>query len=193
MKKTNKKYLIFVLVVLLLGLAVGYAVTSDSLKITGTANAKSGSLDMIFTDGCGFVKTVGMDTANSSVVRSDGNDTLTVTVKDLHYPGAGAQVHVAIQNVGTLPAKLTSVTPTFSGTTTAPEGIVIKGLDTLDINHGTMNPGTTCEFDFTVEWDRSWTDQSREPDSVTFDLGLEYTQDTQSVFEGSYGNHQDNR
>ena len=193
MKKSNKKYVIVLLVVLLLGLAVGYAAISDSLNITGSANAKAGTLDMEFSSSCGFVKTLGMDTANSSVTVSDDRDTLKVTIKDLHYPGAGAQVHVVTQNVGTLPAKITKVKPTYNGSSEQPEGFVIKGLDTLTTNHGTINPGDTCEFDFTVEWDRNWTDQNNEPQDITFDLGLEYEQDTQSVFNGTAGNHEDRR
>ena len=44
-KGGKKKYLITVLIVLLFALAIGYAAFSDTLTITGTANA-SGSFDM---------------------------------------------------------------------------------------------------------------------------------------------------
>ena len=45
MKNKKRNYVIVVLVVLLLALAVGYAAFSDTLTISGTANAK-GTFDM---------------------------------------------------------------------------------------------------------------------------------------------------
>ena len=48
MKNKKRNYVIVVLVVLLLALAVGYAAFSDTLNITGTANAK-GTFNMEFT------------------------------------------------------------------------------------------------------------------------------------------------
>ena len=45
--KSNKKYLILLLVVFLLALAIGYAAFSDTLTISGTANAK-GTFDLEF-------------------------------------------------------------------------------------------------------------------------------------------------
>lgn len=191
MKKSNKKYVIVLLVVLLLGLAVGYAAMNDTLNITGTANAKGGDLDMIFTNACAFAKTEGINADGSSVVVSGEGDQLNVTVKDLHYPGAGAQVHVQIKNVGTLPAKLNGVKLTDDSNLEQREGIVVKGLDTLNTAHNTMNPGSTCEFDFTVEWDKSWTNQEANPSEISFGLQLDYTQDTNVEFSGEAGLHQD--
>ena len=44
-KKSNKKYLIILLIVFLLALAIGYAAFTDTLNITGTANA-NGTFDL---------------------------------------------------------------------------------------------------------------------------------------------------
>ncbi len=175
MKKTKKKYLIILLIVLLLGLAVGYAAFSDVLTITGTANA-GGDFDLEFiTYQIDQTASQGIDLTNSTVTRSSDKDTLTVTVKDLAYPGAGALVHTVIKNVGTIPAKVTNVT------TTLPTGNAIKvnGLDAITTGHPTIAPDGTCTLDFTVVWDPNVnTLSAAEESGVTFDLIIEYGQDT---------------
>lgn len=185
MKNSNKKsrkYLIILLIVFLLALAVGYAAFNDTLHITGTANA-NGTFDMEFTSAT-VDKTVGVDEIGTTATISADKNTVTVAVKDLAYPGAGAQFTVVIKNAGTIPAKVSSVTPTgIEGST----NIKIKGLDAITTAHPTIAAGDTCTLTFTVEWDKESTVEltDEEKTGISFNLDVEYTQDTTDMFDGS--------
>ncbi len=178
---SKKNYFIVMLIVLLLALAVGYAAFSDTLTISGTANA-SGTFDLQF-DSASLVTSTGIDTANSGVSISADKNTLTVTVKDLGYPGAGAQFHAVIKNVGTVPAKVKAVNPTnITGNGNA---IKITGLSAITASHPQIAANGTCAIDFTVEWDPTVTTLDTTKDgeggsvaNLSFELEIEYEQDT---------------
>lgn len=183
MKGSNRKkknYLVVLLIVFLLALAVGYAAFSDTLLIDGTASA-NGTFDMIF-ESCTVTGKVGVTTAEGVI--SDDKDTLTVTVTDLAYPGAGAQFDVVIKNNGTIPAKIKSVNPVgIEGST----NIKITGLDAITTAHPSIAANGTCNLSFTVEWDAESTAELTEEEKagIDFDLEIEYEQDTTATFEGS--------
>lgn len=182
MKKSNKKkYLIVALIVLLLALAVGYAAFSDTLTISGTANAK-GTFDLEFVQAdCKLdaEKSVGIDKDNSTITVSGDKNTATVVVKDLAYPGAGAQFTAVIKNVGTVPAKLKAVTPT--GINDAHIKVTFPEMPTGE----KIAPQGECTITFTVVWDsESELDTSVAEKQLDFSLELEYEQDT-TAFEGA--------
>lgn len=180
-KAKNKKFLIILLVVVLLGLAVGYAAFSDTLRITGTATA-GGTFDMEFLQsGTSISDAQGINATESSATVSSDKNTLTVTIKDLSYPGAGAKVNTVIHNAGSIPAKVKSVT------TNLPSGNAIKvnGLDAITTSHPVIAADGTCNLSFTVVWDESVNELSdAEKSGVTFDLTVEYEQAT-TTFDGS--------
>ena len=181
-QKSNKKYLIALLIVFILALAIGYAAFSDTLTISGTANA-NGTFDLQFANPT-VVTTVGCDEEGTTAVLSEENDKLTVNVKDLAYPGAGAQFSVEIVNKGTIPAKVLNVTPTnIEGS----DNIKITGLDAITTSHPTLEAGDTCTVNFTVEWDANSTTEltDEEKTGISFGLEIEYTQDITDVFSGS--------
>lgn len=181
-KKRSKGYLIAVLVIFILALAAGYAAFTDTLTITGTANA-NGTFDMEFTS-CTATNLKGVDEEETKGVISEDKDTLTVTVKDLAYPGAGAQFDVVVTNVGTIPATIKSVTPTgLEGTT----NIKISGLDAITTSHPTIEANGTCSFSFTVEWDvENATDLTdAEKTGIEFGLEIEYEQADAEAYDGT--------
>lgn len=181
-RKSNKKYLIILLIVFILSLAIGYAAFTDVLKISGTANA-NGTFDLEFQN-AKVVSTVGCDAAETKAEISADKDLLTVTVKDLAYPGAGAQFSVDIVNVGSLPAKVTKVTPVgLDGT----DNIKINGLDAITTSHPTIDANGTCSLSFNVEWDPASTAEltETEKNGVQFSLEIEYSQDTTNTFTGT--------
>lgn len=180
--KSNKKYLIILLVVFLLALAIGYAAFSDVLKISGTANA-NGTFDVQFQNPT-VVSTVGCSSTETKATLSEDNDTLNVVVKDLAYPGAGAEISVEIANVGTIPAKITAVTPT---NITGSDNIKISGLEAITTSHPVLQANGTCSLTFTVEWDANSTAEltEEEKSGISFGLEIEYSQDTTDVFEGT--------
>lgn len=181
-KKSNKKYLILLLVVFLLALAIGYAAFSDTLTISGTANAK-GTFNLEFQNAT-VDSAVGCDSVGTKATISADKDTLTVAVKDLAYPGAGAQFSVDIANVGTIPAKVLSVTPkNITGST----NIKISGLDAITTDHPTIDANGVCKLTFTVEWNKDSTEELTEEEKtgIEFELQVEYTQDTTDVLNGT--------
>ncbi len=160
-KQENKKrFLVILLVVLLLALAVGYAAFSDTLTITGTANV-NGTFDVKFTSasvassaGCTATAEIVDQTAAEGGNNVD-DDKLVVTVTDLAYPGAGAQIHAVITNAGTIPVSITNVsTPTPTGNGNA---IKISGLEQITTSHPVIEPNGTCTVDFTIYWDSNVT------------------------------------
>ena len=179
-KKDNKKrFVLVLLLVLVVAIAVGYAAFSDTLTITGTANAK-GSFDLQFENSrivpntAQGVRTTGENP--TAITPSNENDTLTVKVADLAYPGAGVQFHTEIVNKGTVPAKVKSVTPT--GLDNTNRAIKITGLDAITTSHPTLAANDRCSLDFAVVWDaNSDLSDSTHGDSVSFTLTIEYEQD----------------
>ena len=188
-KESNKKVFIILLLVLLLALAVGYAAFSDTLTITGTANV-NGSFDVKFVsankigeEGCTGNIIIGNESGSGNVQ----DDLLTVSVVDLAYPGAGAAFEATIQNVGTIPVKITAVTPTgITGNTNA---IKITGLEFFQQTHPTLGANDTCKFSFTVEWDDDVTtlnnsldgEKMTAGDAFNFGLVVKYEQDTTAL------------
>jgi len=182
-KEKMKKYLMVVLAIILLGLAVGYAAFSDVLTISGTATA-TGSFDVQF-DSVTVDDRVGVNVSNTTATISADKNTLNIQVADMAYPGAGAQFTTTIKNVGTVPAKIDSITPTNLDTT----NIEVVGLDVINTSHATLGPDDTCTVTFYVKWKESQaTDLTNE--TVNFSLVINYVQD---VTMGNFTNsHADN-
>ena len=182
MKNKKRNYVIVVLVVLLLALAVGYAAFSDTLNITGTANAK-GTFNMEFTSATINTDSAkGINAAGSSATISDDKNTVTVVVKDLAYPGAGTNVTVVAKNAGTVPAKLNGLSFTGLDDTdikvTFPEGLVANEV---------VQPGGTCTITFSVKWDKE--SKLTTEKTIEFTAKLDYVQETEE-FTGT-PNHSD--
>lgn len=110
MKRTRILALVLAVAVMMMG--AGYAAWTDTLTITHTVS--TGELDVMFGDG-----TVDFQADNDGVaegtgfVTTDANDvnssTATVTLSNL-YPGAVATVTIPVENIGSIPAKLSVVT-----------------------------------------------------------------------------------
>lgn len=181
-KKSNKKYLIILLIVFLLALAIGYAAFTDTLTISGTANA-NGTFDLEFQNAT-VDSAVGCDVDATTATISADKNTLNVVVKDLAYPGAGAQFSVDIVNVGNIPAKVLNVTPT---NITGSDNIKISGLEAITTDHPTIDSNGVCHLTFTVEWDADSTAELTDDEKagISFGLEIEYTQDTTDIFNGA--------
>ena len=180
MKKSRKqKYVLILLLALLLGLVVGYAAFSDVLTISGRATAQ-GTFDIQFSE-ASVVTSAGVTSATCNIDH-DSNQ-LNVQVSGLSYPGAGVQFHTVIENVGDLPAEISSVSLT-PDPLTAP--IIVTGLDVLNDSHEELVSGGTCSLDFTVQWDPSYTASLDDELTVDFSLTVNYVQSTQlDTFTGT--------
>ena len=115
MKKQN--IIVVGIIAFILTVAVGYALFSETLTISGTATAE-GTFDVEFTSvgtpTCiGFTGTC--DAASLTNISSDKN-TLNVTVNKLEFPGAYVEFPVTVTSKGSIPAVLESISE--SGLTT---------------------------------------------------------------------------
>lgn len=189
MKKTNKKFIIIFLVVLLLGLAVGYASFADVLNISGTAELK-GDFNLVFYDCSANASSVGYtDTIPDASKITNNGKTLTIGT-ELKYPGAGVQYDVVIKNEGSIPAKVDEDNPIRIVSGDQLEGnavITINGLTAPGDHVGTIAPGGTCEFSFTIEWPANMTDATLVNANKTYNYSFEinYVQDTGDAFSGA--------
>ena len=128
MKKQN--IAIIAVVALVLAVAVGYALFSQTINITGTATA-NGSFDVIFVEEQGLAAVscnagfTGCDNgalAQNVSVKSITNNghTLQITVNSLAYPGASVTIPFRVKNNGSISAQLVAIRQ--SGTDAAADG-----------------------------------------------------------------------
>ena len=169
---------IIAVVALVLAVAVGYALFSETITINGTATAK-GNLDVNFTKvgtitKAGYTDATGNNGADIATIIDNGN-TLKVTVNKLDYPGAYVEFPVTVTNEGSIDAILKTVTETGSNTSSP---VVITYPDLDDLKDQTVVSGGTQTFTVRVEWqDVEDADNSVEQ-TANFELQLDYQQIT---------------
>ncbi|MDD2434748.1 MAG: hypothetical protein PHO63_00650 [Bacilli bacterium] len=163
--KSDKKYVIFVLIAILLSFTVGYALFSEVLNISGTATT-TGTFDIEFTSATPAASpdTIG---CNPTATISADKNTLTIAVPDLSQPGAKATINVVVTNVGNIAAELLSVDVTGN---TDPDIVVQYPNWPTTV---TLEPLQTYEFPVVVSWDP---DSSTSNKEVTFTAALNYQQ-----------------
>lgn len=159
MKEYGKQILVSVIAAIFV-FGVGYALLSDTITVTGTATT-TGSLDVKIIEASCTAQSGAVSTENNRADKSNGDNTVTLTVPALEYPGASATFTVKLRNVGSLDAKLKSITPTGVGAA-GTEGLVVtyNGL-TVDSTTVVSNPGNDVNkditFTVTVTWDETST------------------------------------
>ena len=179
--KKKKNAVIIALIILLLSMAVGYAAFSDTLTISGTANAK-GTFNLEFQN-AGVITLVGVNQEGTKAEISEDKKMLNISVVDLAYPGAGVEFSADIVNVGTIPAQVNAVTPT---NITGSENIKIEGLEVITSTHPVIEAGGKCNIHFTVKWPQDKTESlGANGETTKFGLEIEYTQSITKLFEGS--------
>ena len=154
-----------------LAVAVGYALFSETLTISGTATAK-GDFDVEFTS-VGTPTCSGFSgTCNAATLGtiSDDKNTLTITVDKLQYPGAYVEIPVTVTNKGSIPAILKSIEETGL-TTDASVKVSYTGLNELKDQEVAQNG--TQSFTVKVMWDEKSNTSS---ENVKFTIKLNYEQ-----------------
>ncbi len=168
MENKNYRYLIAALFVVVLSLGVGYAIFSETINITGTAET-TGTFDVEFS---AAEVTTEIDASGSTAIISADKNLLTLDVPDLQRPGSTVVYEITIKNVGTIGAELININltgdddpdivvtyPTFPvGTVLTPSGLA----------------GDSYTFDITVEWAN---DSDSPGHDLVFDVSLDYQQD----------------
>jgi phage tail sheath gpL-like len=162
-RKNDKKYMIVSLFIVVLSLAVGYAIFAETLNITGTAQT-TGNFDVEFLSATVSGQT--LSTGASAVISGDKN-TLTLAAPDLQLPGASVTYTVTVRNVGNIGAELLSVD-------------VVGGTDPdVPVTFPTWTTGVTLaangdyQFDIVVEWDALSSTGSKD---ITYTVDLNYQQ-----------------
>lgn len=162
-KKTDSKiYVIVSLFTVLVLMTVGYAIFSESLNISGTAQT-TGTFDVEY-----FATSVTSSTGctPTSTISGDKN-TLTIGVPNLAYPGATTTISVTVKNTGNIAAELLSVDVTGN---TDPDVVVTYPTWTTGV---TLAAGATYQFDITVTWASTSTTGSK---NINFTAELNYEQ-----------------
>jgi hypothetical protein len=172
MKKKNneRRYFIVSLFIVVLSLAVGYALFAETLNITGTAQA-TGNFDVEFFS-------ASLDAASSNlygeVVNNptiDGaKNVLTISQVNLKQPGAKAVFDVTVRNVGNIAAELLDVD--FTGNT---DPDITVTYAPAFVNGTTLAVGADYSFEIIVEWDIDSEDNTQK--TINFTADLNYQQD----------------
>lgn len=156
-----------------LAVAVGYALFSETLTVTGTASAQ-GTFDVEFTSvgqpTCsGFSSTCDAQTLTN--IPEDKNS-LTITVNKLEYPGAYVEIPVTVTNKGTIPAILESIEET--GLTEDPS-VKVSYTGLTELKGQEVQQNGTQDFKVKVMWDENSEESSED---VSFTIKLNYKQKT---------------
>ena len=189
MKKQN--IAIISVVALILAVAVGYALFSQTLTINGTATA-SGNFNVGFTSigeitKSGYTDKTGKNGANIAVITTTadaatsatseeiaaGNGKyLKITVNKLDYPGAYVEIPVTITNYGSIPAKLKEIRQTDLTATDRAVKVTYTGIAASDTP---ITTDGTHSMTIKVEWDPAVNTTS---ENVEFSIYLDYEQVT---------------
>ena len=142
-RKSNKNIILLILLLVIVGMAVGYAALSQALVINGTANITT-EWKILFTN----IQEGTLTGVESKTAPSYTATTATFDV-NLLYPGASAQYIVTVANQGSINAKLTSVDGIDTANAAAPTDITYSIDAKAD---DTLAAGGTKTYTVTVTW-----------------------------------------
>lgn len=163
----KSKILVASLAVVVLA-SVAYAAYSQSLQINGTGTA-TGEWSVEIT---GITNT--SSTGTTEAVAPSFTATSATFSANLAYPGATATYDVVIENTGTIPAKLSTLTDLTTLNASAPAYITysISGVAVNDL----LGAGATTTATVTVTWDAAATGTTGATKNATIDFN--YIQNT---------------
>lgn len=167
--KNNRKLLAIIILLVLLGIAIGYAALSQTLTIEGTANISS-EWNVQFTS---------ITLSDSSgATDAEGSPSLSGTTKaifnvTLDKPGSYAEYKVVVENKGSINAKLESITDLTAINNTEPTDI--KFTITGPAADSALNSKATAEYTVRVEW-LSTSTEIPETKTKTAEIELNYVQ-----------------
>ena len=173
--KKDKKVLVIIVLLILLGIAVGYAALSQTLTIEGTARISS-EWNVLFKS-ITLSDSSGATQAEASPSKTDTKVTFDVT---LEKPGSYAEYVIEVENAGSIKAKLEKI----SGETSLDEAMtVINAQAPTDIVYtvtgadvgSTLESKATTTYTVRVEW-LAASEEIPEVKSKTATITLDYVQ-----------------
>lgn len=163
MKKQS--LLIVIVILILLGVSVGYSVVRISTNVKGKTSIVK-NLDVEF-ESIGKIEEYGSYGATAEI--SDDKKTVLINVPKLSYMGAYAVVPITVKNVGQIPAKLESI---YEYGTNDNEAIKIT-YDGIAVTDKALNPLKEEKFFIKVSWENELKQDSSE---IEFYIRFNYVQ-----------------
>lgn len=164
MKKQS--LLIVIVILILLGVSVGYSVVRISTNVKGKTSIVK-DLDVEF-ESIGKLEEYGSYGATAEI--SDDKKTVLINVPKLSYMGAYAVVPITVKNVGQIPAKLESI---YEYGTNDNEAIKIT-YDGIAVTDKALNPLEEEKFFIKVSWKNELKQDSSE---IEFYIRFNYVQE----------------
>ena len=164
MKKQS--LLIVIVILILLGVSVGYSVVRISTNVKGKTSIVK-DLDVEFKS-IGKLEEYSSYGATAEI--SDDKKTVLIDVPKLSYMGAYAVVPITVKNVGQLPAKLESI---YEYGTNDNEAIKIT-YDGIAVTDKALNPLEEEKFFIKVSWENELKQDSSE---IEFYIRFNYVQE----------------
>lgn len=164
MKKQS--LLIVIVILILLGVSVGYSVVRISTNVKGKTSIVN-NLDVEF-ESIGKLEEYGSYGATAEI--SDDKKTVLINVPKLSYMGAYAVVPITVKNVGQIPAKLESI---YEYGTNDNEAIKIT-YDGIAVTDKALNPLEEEKFFIKVSWENELKQDSSE---IEFYIRFNYVQE----------------
>lgn len=164
MKKQS--LLIVIVILILLGVSVGYSVVRISTNVKGKTSIVK-DLDVEF-ESIGKIEEYGSYGATAEI--SDDKKTVLINVPKLSYMGAYAVVPITVKNVGQMPAKLESI---YEYGTNDNEAIKIT-YDGIAVTDKALNPMEEEKFFIKVSWENELKQDSSE---IEFYIRFNYVQE----------------
>ena len=163
MKKQS--LLIVIVILILLGVSVGYSVVRISTNVKGKTSIVK-DLDVEF-ESIGNLEEYGSYGATAEI--SDDKKTVLINVPKLSYMGAYVVVPITVKNVGQMPAKLESI---YEYGTNDNEAIKIT-YDGIAVTDKALNPLEEEKFFIKVSWENELKQDSSE---IEFYIRFNYVQ-----------------
>lgn len=144
MKKQN--LFVVLLVLCIITMAVGYSIFRTDIEVNGRT-AVFEDLQVIFVK---IGKIEEINSMDASAVISEDGKKVTISVPKLMVKGAYAKIPITIKNVGTVPAKLRSISQFGLGNNTA----ISVSYTGIGVTDSVLEPGDKQTFDVKVSWTR---------------------------------------
>ena len=177
-KKSNRKFVLLVLALLLFTITVGYAALSTTLNINGTSKINNATWDVHFAN---LEVTSGSVSATKAATIDSGKTAIDYNV-ELIKPGDFYEFTVDVTNTGTIDAKLGEA-PILSGVSAEQDvytNYTVTYSDDTAINaNDKLAAGATKKLKVRVEFDRNIANSQLPTEAQTLNLtfAMNYVQD----------------
>ena len=169
--RQKQRIIIGTLCAVIIGLAVGYAVLSQTLNINGTGGITS-DFNILFTDIQEGTMN-GTTTINKQITNST---TATFTI-DLKSPGSNGEYLITVENRGTIDAYVESINGIDEANSTEPTDITFS-IEDIAVNDK-LPASESKVFKVKVDWDSTSTSIPSTNKDLT--LSINFVQDTGNV------------